>query len=200
MKTNRKRFACALALLVLFLSGAAAAAPRTLLLDAKMTQILFFLDATLHTVEGSAPLVEGKIQFDLEDGTAGGTVRIDARGATTGIGMRDATMHANVLESERFPEIVFLPERISELRGNSRQRAATVHGRIKIHGSEHPLAISVEADVDQSRIRIKARFVLPYVQWGMKDESTFLLRVGKTIEVHVDTVGTLDLPFFSASQ
>ena len=107
-------------------------------------------------------------------------------------------MHANVLESQRFPEIAFLPERISEVRGNSRQRGATVHGRIKIHGGEHPFAIPVEADVDQSRIRIRARFVLPYVQWGMKDESTFLLRVGKTIAVDIDAVGTLDLPLLDA--
>jgi len=198
MKTTRKRFVYSSALAVLLISSAAAAAPRTLLLDAKTTQIRFFLEATLHTVEGRAPLVEGNIQFDLERGTANGAVRIDARSATTGNGIRDATMHANVLESQRFPEIAFLPERISEVRGNSRQRGATVHGRIKIHGGEHPFAIPVEADVDQSRIRIRARFVLPYVQWGMKDESTFLLRVGKTIAVDIDAVGTLDLPLLDA--
>ena len=79
MQTSRKRFVYSSALAVLLLSSAAAAAPRTLLLDVKTTQIRFFLEATLHTVEGSAPLVEGNIQFDLERGTANGAVRIDAR-------------------------------------------------------------------------------------------------------------------------
>jgi polyisoprenoid-binding protein YceI len=168
------------------------AADRTLLLDPNATKIRFVLEATLHNVEGSARLVEGKIRFDLERGSAGGIVRVDARSATTGIQMRDTTMHAEVLESERFPEVVFIPERLVEGRGEPSKRSLNVEGRIKIHGVEQSLTIPLETTVDQKRVRLQGRFVLPYVKWGMKDASTFLLRVGKTVEVHIDAVGMLD--------
>ena len=168
------------------------AADRTLLLDPNATKIRFVLEATLHNVDGSARLVEGKIQFDLERGSAAGIVRVDARSATTGIQMRDTTMHAEVLESERFPEVVFIPERLVERRGEPSKRSLNVEGRIKIHGVEQSLTIPLETTVDEKRVRLQGRFVLPYVKWGMKDVSTFLLRVGKTVEVHIDAVGMLD--------
>jgi hypothetical protein len=108
-------------------------------------------------------------------------------------------MHSDVLESERFPEVVFLPKRLSDYRGDARQGKVTIHGRIQIHGSEHELAIPAEATFDDSRVQLRSRFLLPYVKWGMKDVSTFVLRVGKTVEVSVEATGTLDRPL-AASQ
>ena len=178
-----------------FLVGSFAhAADRVLLLDPNATKIRFVLEATLHNVEGTARLVEGKIQFDLERGSAAGIVRVDARSATTGIQMRDTTMHAEVLESERFPEVVFVPERLADGRGEPSKRGFNVEGRIKIHGVEQSLTIPLETTVEGKRVRLQGRFVLPYIQWGMKDVSTFLLRVGKTVEIYIDAVGILDPP------
>ncbi|MGH7847314.1 MAG: YceI family protein, partial [Candidatus Binatia bacterium] len=107
---------------------------------------------------------------------------------------RDATMHAEVLESERFPELVFIPERLVDGRGEPSKHSLNVEGRIRIHGVERSLTIPLETTVDETRVRLRGRFVLPYVKWGMKDVSTFLLRVGKTVEVHIDAVGNLNSP------
>jgi polyisoprenoid-binding protein YceI len=170
------------------------AAERVLVLDPGATKIRFVLEATLHNVEGSARLLEGKVQFDPESGSATGVLRVDARSATTGINARDATMHAEVLESGRFPEVVFVSERIMDARGTASKRIISVVGRIKIHGVEQPLTILIEAKANDQRVRLQGRFVIPYVQWGMKDVSTFLLRVGKTVEIQIDAVGTLDAP------
>ncbi|HWP56790.1 MAG TPA: YceI family protein [Candidatus Acidoferrales bacterium] len=162
-------------------------------MEPEATKIRFVLQATLHEVAGSARLTEGKIRFDLERGSAAGVVRVDARSATTGIGMRDRRMHAQVLESERFPEIRFVAERVRGLGGGSPKRSGAVEGRISIHGVERPLALPIEAAVDEKRACLRSRFVIPYVEWGMKDVSTFMLWVGKTVEVRVDACGTVDL-------
>jgi polyisoprenoid-binding protein YceI len=163
-----------------------------LTLDPARTDIRFVLEATLHNVEGAARLLEGKIVFDSERGTAGGAVRVDARSASTGIGMRDSKMHADVLESERFPEIVFFPERLVELKGDAARRQLSVEGRIRIRTTERAFAIPVEAEIHDRHVRIRGSFVIPYVRWGMTDVSTFLLRVGATVTVHIDAAGMLD--------
>jgi polyisoprenoid-binding protein YceI len=173
-------------------------AERTLTLDPAQTKIRFVLEATLHNVEGAARLVEGRIMFDPERGTAVGVVRVDARSASTGIGMRDSKMHADVLESERFPEIVFFPERLVAMEGDASRRRLSVEGRIRIRTAERAFAIPVEAEIHDRRVRIRGSFVIPYVRWGMTDVSTFLLRVGATVEVHIDAAGMLDLPLLGA--
>ncbi len=190
-----KQASLALILVLASVTGkAASAAEHRLVLDPDATKIRFFLGATLHTVEGSARLVEGKMQFDPSIGSLTGLVRVDARSATTGIGMRDSTMHGDVLESERFGEIVFRPERLLQSGGGSGKREVAVEGRLLIHGSEHRLRIPAEVVLEGSRMRVHARFIVPYAQWGMNDPSTFLLRVSKSVEVVVDGVGTLEPP------
>lgn len=179
---------CGLALLLL-LAGPARAEERTLTLDPDRTRVQFTLAATLHTVEGTLRLLAGELRFDLETGAAGGVARIDARSAETGIEVRDRRMHQEVLESARFPEIALRLERV---RGAPPR--VTVRGRLALKGAEHPVELPVEVEVEGLRARLRTRFQVPYVEWGLKDVSTFLLRVAPVVGVEVDAEGSLDAP------
>jgi polyisoprenoid-binding protein YceI len=191
------------ALLVARLAGAAAAyaRERVLRLDPRHSEVRFRLGATLHEVEGKARLAAGEIDFDdaPSGGSARGLVRVDARSAETGIARRDRVLHAEVLESERFRWIELVPERLEVGARDAAHADVTLHGRIRIHGGEHPVAIParVEAlgaaapETAAVPLRVTARFVLPYVEWGMKDVSTFVLRVAPTVTVEVDARGEL---------
>ena len=49
-------------------------------------------------------------------------------------GMRDRKMHKEVLESERYPEISFRPDRVEGPVASQGKSSVKVHGMFRIHG------------------------------------------------------------------
>jgi polyisoprenoid-binding protein YceI len=167
------------------------AAGWDLRLDPGTTRVGFTLQATLHTVECTIPLKEGTITFDAAGGVASGRLVLDATGAKTGNASRDRTMQAKVLESARFPEIVFTAQRVEIRVDASGQGTVTLLGTLAIHGGEHPFTIEARVRREGERAFAEGDLTVPYVAWGMTDPSAFLLRVAKEVQVHFAAVGTL---------
>ena len=170
------------------------AAPVTLTLDPAETRVSFAVGSTLHLVEGTARLVEGEVRFDSEGGAASGRIAIDARSAQTGNSRRARTLHADVLESERFALIVFVPERVEVLRVSGSEAEVRVAGRLDLHGNVRPIAISAQLRADGGRLAVDARFALPYLEWGVGDPDTFLLKVDDVVNIRVEAKGRVDPP------
>jgi hypothetical protein len=53
------------------------------------------------------------------------------------------------------------------------------------------VTVPVQIHIDGKTCTRKTRFVIPYVKWGLKDPSTFLLRVDKEVEMEIALVGQL---------
>ncbi|HEX5067868.1 MAG TPA: YceI family protein [Myxococcota bacterium] len=184
------------ALLAAVALAAAVAAPNpsrgesgTLALTPDETQVHFELDATLHTVEGSLRMLRAAtLEFDAASGKATGEVALDARSAETGNDRRDRTLKDEVLECERYPEIVFTAERIELTRTAPDRGDVVLTGRVRIHGDEHPLRIPAHLERDGDAVHVTALFRVPYVEWGMKDVSNLVLRVGKDVAVRLDAI------------
>ena len=159
-----------------------------LTVDPAQTQVEFALGAVLHTVHGTFRLKRGEIRFDPVTGGAGGELVVDATSAQSGDGARDATMHKKVLESERYPEIVFRPDRMVgkvAAQGTSQVR---LHGTFSIHGAEHDMEMPAEVEAGDGQYRATVKFSVPFVAWGMKDPSTLFLRVDKRVDIAIHTV------------
>jgi len=176
----------------------AAAQTHRLVLDPDASRVAFTLGATLHTAEGSLAPVDGALRFSPEGGPMTGRIVVAARSAETGIARRDARMHAEVLESERFPEIVFHAEtlEVEALRADTAPPEAdvVVQGELEIHGRRHPLSVPATLRGDGGSVEIEARFSAPYVEWGMTDVSGFLLRVDPYVDVTVRARGRIEPP------
>lgn len=173
---------------LLAVSGAFAQ-QSTLLLDPSRTTVDFTLSDVLHTVRGTFKLKHGTIRYDLAAGKASGEIVIDARSGNSGSEARDSRMNKNVLESDKFPEIVFVPDRVEGTLAK-----AQVHGIFRIHGKDHEMTIAVAATQNGGAIDLKTSFAVPYVEWGMKDPSTFVLRVGKSVDISVVAAGAIQAP------
>jgi hypothetical protein len=59
---------------------------------------------------------------------------------------------------------------------------------LAIHGKQHEITAAVEAQAVADRYDATASFEVPYVDWGMKNPSTFILRVNEVVTVTVHTV------------
>jgi hypothetical protein len=59
------------------------------------------------------------------------------------------------------------------------------------NGDEHPLTVSAEVLTEGERVEATASFEVPYVAWGLRDPSVFLLRVAKSVTVTVELAGTV---------
>jgi polyisoprenoid-binding protein YceI len=180
-----------------FLLLAALAAPSfcgsyTLQLTPENTRIEWTLSDVLHAVHGTFELKRGSISFDPESGKAGGEVVVDTASGESGSGGRDKRMHQNVLESSKYAEAVFTPDRLEgklALPGTSNLK---LHGMFKIHGADHEMTLDVQAKVESERMLADIKFDVPYVDWGMKNPSTLLLRVGKKVQVAIHASAPLE--------
>jgi polyisoprenoid-binding protein YceI len=168
-----------------------AAAESTIELDPARTTISFTLADVLHTVHGTFKLKRGSITFDSSTGKASGEIVVDVASGNSGNGMRDKRMHKEILESASYPDAVFTADRVS---GELAPRGASeldVHGAFQIHGASHEMTFHFRANVNGSEVVSSTGFTIPYVQWGMKNPSNFLLRVSDKVEMNIKAVGRL---------
>ncbi len=184
-----KSTSVALALLVL--ASPLAAGELQIELDSELTSIAFRLQATLHSVHGSAASVSGSLRLDSASGLMAGEVRVDATTAETGNKKRDKKMHAKVLLTADHPRIVLRARRLEGDLAQPGTSDVTLHGEMQILGQSHEFAIPLRIEIDGGRFTAKTEFEVPYVEWGLEDPSTFFLRVAKEVVVIVSAEGTI---------
>jgi len=187
-----KRHPCLLAALLLFVAAAAAQAQSTQLkLDPAKTTVKWTLGDVFHTVEGTFALKSGAITFDAQTGEASGQIIVDAASGNSGNGTRDSKMKKEVLESAKYPEIVFTPRHVSGFVAAKESETVQVAGEFTIHGATHPLTLTLPITAKGSQVEAQTKFDVPYEQWGMKNPSTLFLKVSNTVQISITAVGDI---------
>jgi polyisoprenoid-binding protein YceI len=164
---------------------------RTLELDPAKTQVHFVLGATAHTVHGVFQMRSGVINFDPATGAASGAIVVDAASGNSGTEGRDKKMDKDILQTEQYHDIVFYPKRVIGSIPNQGASQIQVQGVFRLHGSDHDLTMMIPVQINGNEVSATAQFAVPYVAWGLKDPSTFILRVAKEVTIEIDTRGTL---------
>jgi polyisoprenoid-binding protein YceI len=157
------------------------------------TTVHWTLGDVLHTVNGTFLLKRGSIVFNTDTGKASGQVVVDAASGNSGNGSRDSRMHSSVLESKTFPEATFSARRIEGTLAVPGVSKVKLLGTFTIHGASHEIAMDIQATATADRIQTSMTFVIPYVAWGMKDPSNFLLKVDKTVRMSIDSTAALQI-------
>lgn len=168
-----------------------AAAENTIELDPARTAISFTLADVLHTVHGTFKLKRGVLKFDSATGATSGEIVVDVTSGNSGNGGRDKRMHKEILESARYPDAVFTPDRVSGELAPRGESQLDLHGNFQIHGAAHEMTLHFRAGVTNGEVTASTGFLIPYVQWGMKNPSNFLLKVSDKVELSVQSTGRL---------
>lgn len=148
----------------------------------------------MHTVHGTFAVKSGTLHFDPQTGKAGGEIVVSATSGESGNGSRDARMHREILETAKYPEVVFRPAQVEGKVDPSGPSDVTLSGVFSIHGASHDLTAQVHAQLSRDHWSATASFDAPYVQWGIKNPSNFFLKVKPVVNVEVEMSGEIKAP------
>ena len=150
------------------------------------TAIHWTLGDVLHTVRGTFKLKSGSIHLDPATGEMTGIVIVDTTSGESGNSARDELMHKKILESSSYPTITFRPTHETGKFDLTRDQTFRVDGIFNLHGQDHPLQLIVNVHPNSGSLNLTTHFDVPYVQWGLKDPSTFILRVDKDVSIEIE--------------
>jgi polyisoprenoid-binding protein YceI len=163
-------------------------------LDPQHTTVSFTLADALHTVRGTFHLKQGSLRLDPASGKLAGEIVVDARSGESGSGMRDRKMHREMLESDRYPEIAFHPDHVVGTVSLQGKSSVKIHGIFNIHGSDHELTVPADVEISGDHWTAVLHFAVPYVSWGIKNPSNLFLRVSESVDIELNTAGTITRP------
>jgi polyisoprenoid-binding protein YceI len=160
-------------------------------LDTTRSEVHFTLTDTLHTVHGTFHIQQGDITFDPATGHANGSIVVDALSGKSGNPVRDHRMAKEELKAPDYKTVAFAPTGFTGTFNPTGDSTLQVHGLFTLLGTPHEIDVPMQLQVSGDQIHAVGSFAVPYIQWGLKDPSTFMIHVEKEVHVELDLSGTL---------
>jgi polyisoprenoid-binding protein YceI len=129
------------------------------------------------------------VRFDPTSGKIGGSIIVNATSGESGNGGRDRKMHREILESGKYPEIIFTP---SQMKGTFDPKGPSkleVSGQFSLHGQDHDVTVPIEIQPSGRQLQMATHITIPYINWGLKNPSTFILRASEKVEIDIHAAG-----------
>lgn len=172
-------------------SGVGRAQWQTLQVDPARSQVQFTLSDPLHVVNGTFKVEQGSIDFNPADGSIEGGITVDAASGASGNSTRDKKMKTEQMQAAKYSTVSFAPTHFTGTLNPTGDSNINVSGTFVLLGQPHEITVPMTVHRDGSECRAQGSFIVPYVQWGMKDPSVFLLHVSKQVKVSLDLLGTV---------
>jgi polyisoprenoid-binding protein YceI len=159
--------------------------------DPDATTIHWTLNSLLHTARGTFKLKGGEVVVNPKTGLAQGEVLIDAASASGsgGDASRVATWQKGILESATYPAIIFHPSKVEGLKAVDGPQQLKATGTITLHGQDHPIELTLAAEVKGKDVTMTTHFIVPYVAWGLKQAGSGLGRYDKQVVIDLTAKG-----------
>jgi len=188
MKTIAKSLFLALPLTI---ATFALAQHQTFTVNPDASKVVFSLGGNTHHVDVTFHVQSGAINFDRGAQTISGSVVVAAGSGNSGDQGRDKKMNSDVLDVTHFAEVSFAPKSFQGTVKASGDSTIQVTGVFTLHGTPHDLTVPMQIHIDGSALTAKTNFQVPYVQWGLKDPSIFILKVAKVVDIDLSLSGSL---------
>ncbi len=166
-------------------------AQEKLSLDPAHSEVHFTLGDVLHVVHGTFNIQQGDIDFDPATGKTTGAIVVDALSGQSGNSARDHRMTNDELKAPAFKTIAFAPTHFTGTFNPTGDSTLIVYGLFTLLGTSHEIDVPMKVQVSGGQLHTTGSFAIPYVKWGLKDPSTFVLRVNKEVQIDLSLSGTL---------
>jgi polyisoprenoid-binding protein YceI len=173
------------------LASLAFAQSQSLTVNPSASQVAFALAGSGHHVQGTFHVQSGLIVFDRTAQTISGTVVVAAGSGDSGEPSRDKKMNSDVLDVSHFSEVTFAPKTYTGTIAASGDSSIQVAGAFTLHGTPHDITVPMQIHIEGTSVTAKGQFTVPYVKWGLKDPSIFILKVAKEVNIDLTLVGQL---------
>ena len=184
-------FRGALLFIAAVLSPTVLRAQQNLLIDPARSDVHFTLGDVLHTVHGTFHVQQGEIAFNGATGQASGSIVVDALSGQSGNSARDRRMTNEELKAQSYKNVTFAPTRFTGEFHSGGDSSLQIHGIFTLLGTEHEIDVPMKVQVNGNQVHASGTFAVPYVQWGLKDPSTLMLRVSKEVQIDLSLMGVL---------
>jgi polyisoprenoid-binding protein YceI len=179
------------AVLGVVLVPVAVAQHETFLVNADASQVKITLKTNHEIVYGSFHVQAGSIAFDRSAPKMAGSVVVLSGSGKTGSDLRDKRMNKEILKVEQYTTVSFEPKTYAGTIAATGDSTIQVSGVFTLLGTPHEITIPMLVHVDGANATVKAQFVVPYVQWGLKNPSLFIWKAENDVAVELSLVGTV---------
>jgi hypothetical protein len=184
--------ACALAVLLAPATVLTAGAQhQTFVVHPDASEVRMTLKTTHELVSGTFHIQSGSIEFDRGSLKMSGSVVVLAGSSKTGNDSRDKKMNKDILQVEQHATVSFEPKSYAGTIAASGDSTIQVAGIFTLLGMPHQITIPMLVHLEGATASAKAHFVVPYVQWGLKNPSFLIWKAENDVAIDLSLVGHL---------
>jgi len=173
------------------LAPAVLAQHQTFVVNSDASQVKITLKTTHELVNGAFHVQSGSIEFDRGTPALSGSVVVLAGSGKTGNDSRDHKMNKDILKVDRYATVSFEPKSYSGGLAASGDSTIQVTGIFTLLGTPHEITIPILVHLEGTTATAKAQFVVPYVQWGLKNPSFLVWKADNDVAIDLLLAGRL---------
>jgi hypothetical protein len=170
---------------------AALAQHQVFAVNADTSQVKIKLNTTHEVVNGTFHIQSGSINFDRTTAQISGIVVVTAGSGKTGNDSRDKRMDKEILKVDQFTTVSFAPKAYNGNIAPSGDSTIQVSGVFTLLGTPHDITIPMLIHMDGMKATATAKFVIPYVQWGLKNPSFLFWKADNDVAIDLLLTGQL---------
>jgi polyisoprenoid-binding protein YceI len=177
--------------LAVLLAPVALAQQQTFVANPDASEVKMTLKTTREVVNGTFHIQSGSLEFDRSAAKMSGSVVVLAGSGKTGNGSRDKKMNKDILEVEQHATVSFEPKSYAGAIAPSGDSTIQVTGIFTLLGTPHEITIPILVHLESTTVAAKAHFVVPYVQWGLKNPSFLIWKADNDVAIDLSLTGRL---------
>jgi polyisoprenoid-binding protein YceI len=177
--------------LAVLLAPVALAQHQAFVVNPDASEVKITLKTTHELVNGGFHVQSGSIEFDRTTRNMSGSVVVLAGSGKTGNDSRDKKMNKDILKAEQYATVSFEPKTYIGDLAPSGDSNIQVTGVFTLLGTPHQITIPILVHLESTAATAKAHFIVPYVQWGLKNPSFLIWKADDDVAIDLSLAGHL---------